>query len=328
MLRLLALLPFVLLACGSPPPQGNDRSLRVAIEDTPRTLDPRFATDAHGQRISRHLLYNSLVQHGYDLEYVGDLAERWETPDPSTYVFHLRQDAVFHDGHPVTAEDVVFTFEHLMDPATGAPVGPHLREKISQVIEVDEFTVRFELPRPSLGFLTAIIAAIVPRHLVEAGVDLGERPVGSGPFRLESRSPNEIVLRPHEAYHGGAPDMERLVLQVVRDTGTRFLKLRKGDLDLLINALPEHQIDDLYQPPLSDDYRVVESPGVNYNYLAFNLADPVVGRVEVRRAIAQALDVDALIEHRPEESRECLGITLRGFFEVGRCLIAEEAAHH
>ena len=294
----LLLLCLLLTACEGGGEQAPGRTLRVAIEDTPRTLDPRFATDAHGQRISRHLLYNSLVQHGYDLELVPDLAERWEMPSPETYVFHLRRDAVFHDGHPLDADDVVFTFEHLMDPTTGAPVGTALREKIAAIELLDEYTVRFTLTRPSSGFLTTIITAIVPKHLVQSGVDLGEQPVGTGPFRLLSRSPNRLVLVPHDAYHDGAPQLDELVFEVVRDAGTRFLKLHKGELDVLINALPEHQIDALLAPPLAADYRVVESPGVNYNYLAFNLADPVLARREVRRAIALARDIDALIEHR------------------------------
>lgn len=292
------LLPLLFIACGGDAPSTPERTLRVALEDTPRTLDPRFATDAHGQRISRHLLYNSLVQHGYELEYVPDLAERWETPDPQTYVFHLRRDAVFHDGHPFSADDVVFTYEHLMDEATGAPIGAALREKITGVEKIDDHTVRMRLTRPSAGFLTSIITAMVPKHLVEAGVDLGEQPVGTGPFRLLSRSPNRLVLVPHADYHEGAPQLDQLVFEVVRDAGTRFLKLRKEELDVVINGLPEHQVDDVRKPPLSEEYTLVETPGVNYNYLAFNLEDPILHIREVRRAIALALDLDALIEHR------------------------------
>ena len=294
----LALLPLVFaLACGPSTPDAPPNTLRIALEDAPRTLDPRFVSDAHGQRISRHLLYNSLVQHGFDLLYTPDLAESWSQPDPATYVFKLRTNVTFHDGTPLTAEDVVATFNFLMDPTNATPAGATLRQKVSSVEALDDHTVRVTQVRPSADFLTAMIQPIVPRRVIDEGLDLGEQSLGTGPFRLVSRSSQHVELAPHETYFGGAPAIS-LYFDVVKDAGTRFLKLRKGEIDLLINALPEHQIDDLEKPPLDATYTVVEGPGANYNYLAFNLTDNILTDVRVRRAVALALDLDTLIEHR------------------------------
>lgn len=297
LLPTLLVLSLLLAGCGGAAPEDGAaaRVLRVGIEDRPKTLDPRHATDASGQRIARHLIFNSLVQHDYDLSFRGDLATGWETPDPTTWVFPLRRDAVFHDGEPFDATDVVATFEHLMDPATQSPYRAELRDKIAAVEATDPHTVRFTLHRPTASFLPALVVSILPAHLLATEDAIL---VGTGPFKLASTAPQEIVLAPHAEHHGGAPRLDRLVFKVLGDENTRFLKLRKGEIDVLINALPLHKIDDVKKPPLADRYRLIEEPGISYNYLAFNFADPVFQSLELRRAIAHAIDVDEIITHR------------------------------
>ena len=135
-------------------------TVRVGLEDPPKTLDPRFATDVQGQRISRHLLFSSLVQHGEKLEIVPQLAASWEAPDEATLVLHLRSDFIFHDGRPVTAHDVVATYEHLMDPATASPLGATFREKIATLEATDPHTLRIVQKRPTGSFLEALISPI------------------------------------------------------------------------------------------------------------------------------------------------------------------------
>lgn len=308
MLRFCLSLPLVLAillaACrgtgqdgSSPRPLGRPAGdLLVGIEERPKTLDPSYAGGAAGQRIARHLLFESLVQHDDDLELVPCLAESWETPDDTSWIFYLREGVEFHDGEPLTAEDVKYTFEHLLDPATGSPFAAGLTA-IERVEVLAPYTVEFQLEEPYAGFLTAIFVSILPRHVLERG-DFADTLIGSGPFRFVSSSPTEVVLAPNERYRGGAPGFDRLLFKVVSDESTRFLKLRKGELDLVINALSEHQLGELEKPPLSDFYRVIEEPGVTYNYMAFNLADPALRSPELRRAIAHAIDVDEIIAHR------------------------------
>lgn len=277
--------------------RGAARTLRVGIEDQPKTLDPRFATDAYGVRITHHLLFSTLVEEDFDLRIVPGLAERWETPDDLDYVFHLRPGVTFHDGRPLTSEDVAFTFEHIMAPETFSPFGAALREAIASVETVDPLTIRFKLHRPFAPFLNMLVLPILPKHILERQKDFAGKPIGSGPFKFVSQSPAEIVLASNERYYGGAPKFDRLVLKVIADDNTRFLKMRKGELDLLINAIPLDKIDAVKQAPLSAMYRVIEEPGTSYNYLALNLDDPVLRDVRFRRAVALAIDADAIIVH-------------------------------
>lgn len=283
-------------ACSEPIPPPPD-TLRVAIEDRAKTLDPRFATDVFGQRISRHLIFDSLIQHGDDLEIVPQLAEGWEQSDDRTYIFRLRDGVLFHDGETLDADDVVFTYRQLMDPQTASPFGAVLRQKIDHIEAIDHRHVRFVLTAPTASFLTSIIVPILPRHAVESG-DFPEHLIGSGPFRLTSHQSHEILLQANRQYFGIPPKVANVHLRVIEDNNTRFLELRKGNIDLMINALPEALTDLVALPPLEATYRVIEEAGLSYNYLTFNFKDPDLARLEVRQAIAHALDLDEIIAYR------------------------------
>ena len=250
--QLVALIIILALAACGPGAAPDTSALRVGIEDQPKTLDPRFATDVYGMRIASQLLFSTLVRHGDDLRIVPDLAERWETPDPTTYLFYLRDHVTFHDGVPLTAQDVVFTFRHLMDPATQSPFGPTFRDQIVAVEAVSPLVVRFRLQQPTAAFLTSIIMPILPQHLLEGkeATAFPARLVGSGPFRFVSQTSQAITLEANPDYYDGAPSLPRIVFAIIKDNNTRFLKARKGELDLLINALPPERIADFQKPQI------------------------------------------------------------------------------
>jgi peptide/nickel transport system substrate-binding protein len=303
MMQRLALALLVLLtatSCGDGGGQGagSVSELLVGIEDSPKTLDPRYATDAYGMRIAHGLIFSTLVEEGYDLRTAPGIAASWETPNETTFVFHIRPGVRFHDGAPLTSEDVKFTFDHLMDPTVNSPFGAILRNEIRSIENLDSLTVRFTLPHPVAAFLNTLVVPILPAHIIQKTGGLGDPMIGSGPFRFVSQSSTELTLEANKDYYGGAPKFDRLTFKIVSDDSTRFLKLKKGELDLLINALPLDKIDEAYKPPISKEYHIIEEPGLSYNYIAFNLEDPVLKDARVRRAIAMAVNVDEIIQHR------------------------------
>src|ERR1700720_2657229 len=107
------------IACSHQVP-SDPSSLTFLIESNPANLDPRYATDAQSQHIDG-LLFSSLLERDEQMNLRGDLAEPWDTPDPRTYVFHLRKDVRFQDGRPLTSADVKSTFEFMMNPANKSP---------------------------------------------------------------------------------------------------------------------------------------------------------------------------------------------------------------
>lgn len=293
---------FLITACDKTSNQEQTekkiKSFQVGIENLPKTLDPRFATDAYGMRITGHLLFETLVTLGYDLQIVPSLAERWETPDDKTYVFHLKKNAKFHDGRPLTAEDVKFTFEHLMDPATQSPFAGTYNDKISSIEVIDPQTVKFVLVQPVASFLSALILPILPKHIITETSEFPKKLIGSGPFEFVSQSPNEIKLKANDDYMEGRPKCDRIVFKVVKDENTRFLKIKKGELDLLVNALSNDKIAAFSTESMSQSYSVIEEPGISYNYLAFNMTDPKLKDLRIRQAISHGLNVDEIIKFK------------------------------
>jgi len=262
----------------------------AAIEAWPTNLDPRMATDAYSERVGE-LIFSKLVREGPDLEPVGDLATSWEQPSPTVYRFHLRPDARFHDGTPVTAADVVYTFKWILDPAHGSPHRAAY-EPIRDIVAEDDHTVRFELSAPHAPFLVNMVRGIVPAHL---GDDPGyaQKPVGSGPYRLADVRPGEaLVLAAFADYPGGPPPTGRIVFKVLPEDTVRMLALKKGDVQFVMNGLPPDALEALKDEP---DLVIERGPGTTYSYLGFNLRDPILQKHAVREAIARAIDRDAII---------------------------------
>jgi peptide/nickel transport system substrate-binding protein len=280
-------------ACGgSSRPDAN--TIVIAIESSPTTLDPRLASDAYSSRLSG-LIFNGLLSVDRDGRLVPDLAERFETPDPRTFVFYLRKDVSFHNGKPFTATDVIFTVESILDPKTRSPRRADFK-MVSSIESQDPYKVVFHLSKPHAPFLTAAATGIVPENLdgVSPG-EFGRAPIGTGPYRFNRWEANSrILLDANPDYTGGAPGIAHAIFKIVPNDTTRILELRKGTVDLIQNAIPAHAVGLLRRDP---NIRVETRPGINFSYLGFNLRDPVLRRREVRAAIAHAIDRQAIIEH-------------------------------
>ncbi|OGP84001.1 MAG: hypothetical protein A2Y95_10490 [Deltaproteobacteria bacterium RBG_13_65_10] len=291
LLLLAAILPVV--ACGGAQRPGAD-TIVVAIEQDPGTLDPRLATTAYASRLSA-LVFNGLVKLDRDGRLVPDLAERFESPDPKTYIFHLRHGVRFHDGRPLTSADVAFTVRSILDPALKSP----RREDFAKVVAVetpDPFTIIFHLSRPFSPFLTAARTGVVPQGLGGKSLaDFSRAPIGTGPFRFKMWEQNaRVLLDAHPDYFAGAPKILHAIFKIIPNDTTRVLELRKGSVDLLQNAVPAYAVKSLRQDP---GVEIVERPGMNFSYLGFNLEDPILRKREVRSAIAHAIDRKAIIDH-------------------------------
>ncbi|GIX49496.1 MAG: peptide ABC transporter substrate-binding protein [Candidatus Tectimicrobiota bacterium] len=292
-LRLL-LLGWVLWGGACTPASPPSQVLRLGLERAPLHLDPRLALDATSQRVIE-LLYNGLVRLDAQGRAVPDLAVSWETPTPTTYVFRLRRGVRFHDGSLLTAEDVRYTFASLLDPATGSPK----RASFAHIRRIDvlaEDQVRFELAFPFAPFLANnLTLGIVPRPRAPGTPALDEHPVGTGPFAFAGRQDDgTLVLRAHAAYFEGHPALDGLELRVIPDAMVRLFALQKGTLDMVQNALPPDLL-----PAVAHDarFRVLQAPGTQFTYLGFNCEDPILRHVQVRQALAHALDRQALIQH-------------------------------
>jgi peptide/nickel transport system substrate-binding protein len=272
---------------------SDPSQLTFLIESNPTNLDPRYATDSYSQRIDS-LLFNGLLERDAQMILHGDLAESWETPDPVTYVFHLRPNVHFHDGRALTSADVQSTFAFIMVPANKSPKRGAFR-MVTAIDAPDPATVVFHLQEPYASFTINLLRATTGIVPTNAGADFSRHPIGSGAFRFVSQSQDdEVIVERNPEYFRGAPQIPRVRFRIVPDAIVRALELRKGSADIEVSSLTPDIIPVLAkQAPLA----VTERPGTNFTYLGLNLEDPILKHREVRQALADATDRESLIRY-------------------------------
>jgi peptide/nickel transport system substrate-binding protein len=275
-------LPLLLSACGESP--GD--ALRMGLASAPVNLDPRFATDAASARVNR-LLYRRLVDFDSRSLPLPSLAD-WEQLGPTRYRFTLGDEGrEFSDGSRLDAQDVAATYRFILDPANASPHRTTL-EMIEHIEVLDPDRLEFHLSRPDPLFPAFLVIGILPAELQAAGHPFASQPVGSGGCKLLDWPEEGRLLLERRR------DGRRLELVRVSDPTVRGLKLLRGEIDLMQNDLPPELLAYLERQP---EVRVERRRGSNFSYLGFNLQDPVTGRLEIRRAIAQAIDREAIIRY-------------------------------
>jgi peptide/nickel transport system substrate-binding protein len=286
-----ALLCVSLSACSAPSPR-DPNIITVAVRSGPNTLDPRLSNDEATQRMGQ-LVYGALMEHTDDLRVRPSLALRLDNPDPLTYIAYLRHGVMFHDGHELTARDVIYTFKSILDPALPSPFKGAFRA-LEDVKALDDHTVVFTLREPFAAFPMQLtgVPPIVP---ADAGDSLRTRPIGTGPYRFVRYDADDtLVLSSFEQYWEGPPANAGIVMKVVPDDTMRGLELRKGTTDLVVNDLPP---DVVHQLEKSQQFSITETPGLDFFYLGMNLRDPALADVRVRQAIGYATNRDAIITY-------------------------------
>ncbi len=278
--------------CGGRGPEWpTDNSLVVILESAPINLDPRVGTDQSSARVWE-LISNGLVTKDPQGNLVPDLAESWEVLDEGTrWRFHLRDGVVFHDGSGFDAEDVLWTFQSTLSGRVSSAKVAAL-EPVERIEVVDPLTIDFHLKRPHgplLADLTSYMA-IVPGGVSPRAMN--RHPIGTGPFQFESRTPEKVELVPFADAFEGPPQFSRLTLKEVADATVRVLELRRGSAQIVVNGLPPDSVGGFRGNPA---YRVDVTPGSNYQYIGFNLEDPMLSKAAVRRAIAHGINRDELV---------------------------------
>ncbi len=276
-------------ACRAQPPADRHR-LVVGLTSGPTSLDPRFGLDDVAQKVHQ-LLYDSLLVLDDQLRLQGLLAESYDNPLPTVYVVRLKRGILFHDGHELTAADVVHTFRSMLDPGLGSPRRGGLRP-LSAVDALDRYTVQFRLSEPYTSFPINLLLPIVPAG---AGAELRQAPNGTGPYRFVSEvSDDRIDLRAFDRYWQGAPRNTGLLLKVVPDEVMRALEIRHGTMDIIVNDVSPDIYDQLRDDP---DIQATTRAGVDCQYLGVNLRDGVLGDRRVRQAIAHGIDRGAIVTY-------------------------------
>jgi len=230
-----------------------------------------------------------------------NLAGRWDISDDGrTYVFHLRPNLLWHDGIPLTAADVLFTYRLASDPDLTPP--PPLARVLADAIlsAPDVQTLVVQLPQPFAPLPAYLSLGVLPQHLLAGATaatllesSFNRRPVGSGPFRLEDLDSDHALLTPNPAYHFGQPYIQRFEVRFFRDEGTLLAAARGGLLDgaYFPAGVSAHDLEGLQGAP---GVRTRSLPGSDVTLVYFNNQAGALRDPRVRRALYFALDRAAL----------------------------------
>jgi peptide/nickel transport system substrate-binding protein len=267
--------------------------LIAGIESNPLQLDPRYATDANSVRIG-NLIYNSLLRADENSRLQPELAQSWRMVDDQTYVLELRRDVKFHDGKPLTAEDVKYTYESILAAKNRSP-RRSLLKPLQAVDQLGPYRVRFHLSAPYASFPDQFTLGIVPAATDETQLPASNPPPGSGPFVLESINPGDTVaLKSNPAYWEGKPGVAGLIFKIVPDAMVRVLEFKKGSIDFLQNDIEPDMLPWLKK---NTDAAVETNQGTTFQYIGINLTHPILKQRKVRQALAYAIDRDSIIRH-------------------------------
>ncbi len=269
--------------------------LIAAQGSEPDQLDPHM-TSAYASFQVLENVYDTLVQPGADLSMEPALAESWEiSSDNLTWTFTLRDGVKFHNGRDLVAQDVVYSFERIIaEGLNGWRFGA-----VDSITAPDDSTVVITLTQPSPNLLVSIAGfkgmAIVPEEIVIDGT-IGTTPVGTGPFRFVSQSPDEgIVLEKNPDYwraSEGLPKLDGIRFVQIPEAGTKLTALRTGEVHW-IDAVPPQDIESLAG---EDGITVGRVPGGDYHYFALNQNRTPFDDVRVRQAIATAINREEIAE--------------------------------
>jgi peptide/nickel transport system substrate-binding protein len=278
------------VACAKKP---DPDTLVMIIESSPTNLDPRVGLDAQSERID-DLLFDDLFTRDEHLNVQPGLVERWEIPDPRTYIFHLRSGVRFHDGRPLTSRDVKWTFDSLLRGKILSTKAAAYRF-VDSVQIADPFTVVFHLKEPDAPLLWSLSDGAIGIVPYGSGNEVSRHPIGSGPFRFVSAEQDKnIVIESNENYWGQKAKLKRVRFDVVPDMTTRALELRKGSADVAFNSLTGDMVVSLEKEPR---LKVMHTTGTRVAYIGFNLRDPLLKDVRIRQALAKAIDRRPIIHY-------------------------------
>jgi ABC-type transport system substrate-binding protein len=298
----------VAASCGGSGGGGNRRTIVDSRDESdPRSLDPSLSTDVPTGRAVAYI-FDGLTSFDAQANVHPDLAERWDvTPDGRIYTFHLRRGVKFHDGTPFTARHVVSSWLRVLDPKAksgrGEPLYPIRGAKeyamgtgktVDGVVARDDSTVVVTLNQPLAVFpklLAMPVAAIVP---LNAGADLSDHPIGTGPWKLvEWKHDDYLLFARNDSYWAGPPKAESLRARIIAEPSTAVAEFQSGNVDVL--RVPASEARDWTENDFLKP-RLASVPALQLVYVAMNTTRGPLTDVRVRQAINYAVDIDRIID--------------------------------
>jgi len=281
--------------------------LIIGVQQEPEMLSEILNSMATNNMIC-NLIFSKFVRYNDSLKLVPDLIKEIPSlknggvsPDYLSYTYHIRKDAFWHDGIPVTSGDVKFTYEIIMDPL----VNVESREGWDVIESIDipnEKTVVFHLKQHYPDFIeeTFYDESVLPEHILSSrrgakfhSSTYHHAPVGSGPFKFKKWvSGSHLVLEGNERYYGEGPYLDEIIFKFIPDMNTLLVQLKTGEIDFFDNA----EINFLDQIENIPGITVYKTPMLMYEHLDLNNANPILKDKLVRKALCYATNKREIVE--------------------------------
>lgn len=274
--------------------RGNDnRTLVVAQGVDATTLDPGMHAETPTGNVERQI-FDTLIRIDADLQYQPSVATSWEAVDDTTWAIVIRQGIKFHDGAELTAADVKYSIDRILDPANQSPQVSNLNA-IKEVRLLGDYQLEIITAQP-YPVLPARLAGlrVVPKHYVEqVGKDeFGQRPIGSGPYKLVSWVKDEaITLEANPDYWRGPAAIKQVVFQPIPEASSRVMALQAGQVDVAVNIPP----DQVAQVDASKTAKTASVPSSRMIFIPFMNRQGPLADQRVRQALNYAVDVEGII---------------------------------
>jgi ABC-type transport system substrate-binding protein len=310
------------LATGAGAQEAPQRggSIIVTYQDDIATLDPAIGYDWQNPSMMQAIADGLMGYRMGTTELVPDLAESFTiSEDGLTYTFNLREGVKFHNGRELTAADVKYTLERLVDPATQSPGQGYYAviegfdemvagtaDGLSGVTTPDDHIVVIELARPNAVFLNVLamhFSSILPQEEVEKwGADWGRHPVGTGAYKLaEWTLGQRIVFERNPDYrHGTGPEdvpyLDEITWEVGQEPSVALLRLLRGEVDILGDGIPPaHFVEVVDNAEYRDQGMIVEHPMIQTSYVTMNVNIPPFDDLRVRQAVNMAINKERIV---------------------------------
>lgn len=296
----------VAAACLLTAPAVMAQDLTVNLVNEPSTLDPHQQWNPDSYYVYRNI-FDNIVTRDDAGEIIPQIATEWTQASDTTMVLTIRDDVTFHDGTPLTAEDVAFSVQRITNPDFGSPqLGQFNRITGAEVTGENEVTLTTDGSYPVL-LAQLVKLSVVPKHVVEEVGDeaFNASPVGSGPYMLDSWTRGvEVDLTRNDAYWGEAGPFETASFKAVPDASTRVANLRAGTADLIVSL----DSDLAMQLDSQAGVKILTAPTERVAFMGMNTLRPPLDNAEVRKAAAMAIDREGIV----------LGILAGGESQVGQ----------
>ncbi len=282
-------------------------TITVGLSASVLTLDPANHRDRNTETVIRNM-FDGLVTRTVDGKIVPEIAESWKLNSPTVWEFKIRKGITFHDGSPLTADDVQFTFERILkEGALGNNLSSPrkgLLGPVTSVVKVDDFTVQFNLSSP-WPIMEQMLPhqQIVPKAYVEkvGSEEFAKKPIGAGPFKfVEGKLDERIVMERYDKYYGGSPDLKpvglaqakTVIFEVIPETSTRLASLMSGQIQIS-QKVPADMIDKV---KADNNLLIKSAEGTTVTMFQMNLKQKPFDNVKVRQAMNYAVNIQQIVD--------------------------------